>query len=131
MAENLTFRRDPIRGRRINATPESDISQEGKRIEQDAKKEQRMIRRSRVLSVASVVFLWLPFVVPIVFFIRNAAAGQAMPFLLYPLLVLTYRFSAISAGCSFTLPPARQTRFESSPAGVPSRFLFCRPRRIS
>ena len=75
----------------MNLTPESDIPEVVKAEVAATKKAERLRKRSRVLSVWGIVFLWLPFVLPLVFFVRGAFSGHPLPVLIYPYLVLVFR----------------------------------------
>lgn len=94
MQNRITFNREQIRGRRVNATPESDIPEEVKAAKAAADKAERTRKRSRTLSVIASVFLWIPFIFPVPFYIHGGISGFPVPFALYPLLVMSIHSSA-------------------------------------
>ena len=68
MQNQFIFRRDSIKGRRINATPESDIPQkviEFKTAASAAEAGRNRQRSAKVFSVAGTVLVWLPVLITI------------------------------------------------------------------
>ena len=94
MQNRIMISRKRVIGRRVNATPESDIPESVKAAQAAETKAERARRRSRTLSVIGTVFLWLPFLFPVPFFIHNEVGGAPVPLALYPFLVMSVRFSA-------------------------------------
>ena len=91
MNPNLIITTNPHTGRRVNATPESDIPEEVKLELAAAQKAERNHNRSRTLAIWSAVFLWMPFAAPLVYFFHGWMSGSSMPLVMYPTLVLTFR----------------------------------------
>jgi hypothetical protein len=63
MQNQFNFRRDPIKGKRINGTPESDIPEEvieAKAAESAALNQQAQQRRAKFFCIAGSVLVWLP-----------------------------------------------------------------------
>lgn len=92
-------------GWRVNATPESDppeaiIAERAAAAAIDRKRKQ--LRTKRTLALLGFVFLRLPPLLPVVFFIHGAISGFPMPFRMYPILVLTFR-PAANIGSIFSL----------------------------
>lgn len=98
MKTKCTITTCPHTGRRVNATPESDIPEE-QALEIAAKeKAERNRRRSRSLSAAGTVLIGLPFVLPIVFYINGAYTNYPLPVLMYPCLMLVFSFLSVVGG---------------------------------
>ena len=94
MRSSLVITTTPHTGRRVNATPESDIPETVKLELAAAQKAERARKRSRALSVWSAVLLWLPFALPFVYFIYFWLYAASAPFIMYPILVLFFRLLA-------------------------------------
>ncbi len=94
MQNRVAFNREHIKGRRVNAIPESGIPEEVKAAKAAEGKAERARKRSRSLSVIGSAFLWLPFLFPVPFFIHGETSGSPVPFALYPMLVISVRFGA-------------------------------------
>ena len=90
MKTTITVKFCSYMGRRVNRTPESDIPEEVKIAEAEAKKAKRTRRNSRVLTVWSTILAGLPFVLPVVFFINGALTNHPLPIMMYPYLVLVF-----------------------------------------
>lgn len=90
MKTKFTITTCPQKGRRMNLAPESDIPEAVKAETAAAKKTERLRKRGRVLSVWGVVFVGVPFLLPLVFFVHGAFSGHPLPVLLYPYLVLEF-----------------------------------------
>jgi hypothetical protein len=95
---NVTVKRCPHAGKRVNQTPESDIPEEVKQAAIEAKKTERSRRNGRALAVWGTILIGLPFVLPLVFFVNGALTNYPLPFVMYPYLVLVFYLFADVGG---------------------------------
>ncbi len=126
MNAKLKITTSPYIGRRINATPESDIPEEVLLELAAAKKADRTRKRSRALAVWSAILLWLPFVLPLVYFIYFWFYAASAPLIMYPLLVLTFRVLA-NVGSLLLYLTARAANAQRKVVGWLALALFIIP----
>ena len=116
MKTNITVKPCAYQGRRVNQTPESDIPEEVKIAAAEAKKAERTRRNGRALAVWGTVLVWLPFVLPLVFFINGALRNQTPPIGLYPYLVLAFHMFSDIGGLVLYLA-SRNANYLRKPIG--------------
>ncbi len=90
MKTDISVKPCSCHGRRVNLTPESDIPEEVKIAAAETRKAERTRRNGRTLAVWGTVLVWLPFVLPTVFFINGALTNHTPPIGLYPYLLLAF-----------------------------------------
>lgn len=126
MRTRFTIQTCPQTGRRVNLTPESDIPEEVKAQIAAKKKAERNRERSRSLSVWSAVLVWLPFALPLMFFVHGAFTGHPLPILLYPYLVLVFCLSADIGGLLLYIA-SRKANYFRKPVGFLTLAIFLLP----
>ncbi len=126
MNATLKIATNPHTGRRVNATPESDIPEEALLELAATQKAERTRKRSRALAVWSAILLWLPFALPLVYFMFIWFGGYSMPFVMYPILVLTFRILA-NVGSLLLYLTARAANAQRKVVGWLALALFILP----
>ena len=116
MKTTITVKFCSYMGRRVNRTPESDIPEEVKIAEAEAKKAKRTRRNSRVLAVWGIILAGLPFVLPVVIFINGALTGHPLPIMMYPYLVLAFHVFSNVGGLILYLA-SRNANYLRKPIG--------------
>ena len=123
MNTKIIVKETAARGRRINATPESDIPEEVKLEVKREETETRRKRRGKVFAIIGTVLVWLPLLFPIYSYIASPSVGIDLPFAMYPFLILRSQFWAILGGL-FLYLGARATNTLRKPIGWLTIVMF-------
>ena len=103
MQNHFIFRRDSIHGKRINATPESDIPQEvieARAAASAAEAGRKRQRRAKFFSVAGTVLVWFPVLITIGYAAFICIKGYPLSPIAYLYLLIALRMFHIWGGLS-------------------------------
>ena len=94
MQNQFIFRRDSIRGKRINATPESDIPQEvieARAAASAAEAGRKRQRSAKFFSVTGTVLVWLPVLITIGYAAFTCINGNPLSLIAYLYILAALR----------------------------------------